>query len=299
MESVSFSGWQHNARFVCKDVEMIVTLDVGPRVISFGPVGGPNMFFVNPHDAGKTGEPKFHGYGGHRLWIAPEEDKRTFRPDNDPVVVTHLDGFTAFTSAPDEYHTQKQILIRAEPEHDRFILLHRVYNHSPYHLEYATWSPTQCAGGEILFPQAEHVSHDEKVLPARPLVLWNYTKLADPRYTWGDRVARLRHDPERGATKVGAQIDQGYAALAYQGHVFLKRFDFDSDATYPDFGCNFEAFTRQDMIEIETLGSMEFVPPGEYAEHQETWYFVPNQTPPADDDECADWLEDLASTRPL
>jgi hypothetical protein len=299
VEIVPFGGWARNARIVCKDVELIVTLDVGPRIISYGPVGGPNLFFVNPETLGKTGGDDFHGYGGHRLWIAPEEEERTFRPDNGPVELSEADGFFIFTSPTDKYHTQKQLLIRPEPKQDRFVIRHRIYNHSPYHLELAPWAPTQCSGGEILFPQAEFIAHEEHVLPARPLVMWHYTRLGDPRWTWGDKIVRLRHHPEMAAQKIGALVDQGYAACVNHGHVFLKRFAWHAEETYPDFGCNFEAFTRHDMIEIESLGPMELVPPDDYVEHQETWYLIQNQSVPEKDADCALWLGMLAATRPL
>lgn len=299
METVAFAGWENNVRLVCNDTEMIVTLDVGPRVISYGPVGGPNLFHVNPATMGRTGDAEFHGYGGHRLWIAPEENLRTLRPDNTPVEYSHEEGFHVFTSAPDTYHTQKQILIKPEPENDRFVVLHRIYNHSPYHLELGPWAPTQCTGGEVIFPQAKYGDHADHLLPSRPVVMWHYTKFSDPRWTWGDRVVRLRHDANMGPQKIGALVDQGYAACVNQGYVFLKRFDYDPDATYPDYGCNFETFTRQDMLEIESLGPMEFVPPGDFAQHEETWYLIPNQIAPAEDGACADWLEALAATRPL
>jgi len=299
MEIVPFAGWKKNARLVCNDVELIVTLEVGPRVISYGPVGGPNLFRVDEAECGRTGDPQFCGYGGHRLWIAPEEEKRTLRPDNDPVEVSEEDGFYVFTSPIDEYHTQKEILIRPEPENDRFVLLHRIYNHSPYHLDLAAWTPTQCSGGEVFFPQAPFATHTEDLLPARPLVMWSYTKLGDPRWTWGDEVVRLRYDSTMGPQKIGSLVKQGYAACLNKGHVYLKRFDYDPDASYPDYDSNFETFTRQDMLEIETLGPMEIVAPGDFVEHQETWYLIPNQTAPAGDAECAAWLADMAESRPL
>lgn len=298
MDIVPFGGWSRNARLTCNDSELIVTLEVGPRIISYGPRGGPNLFLVDPTTAGQTGGEEFKSYGGHRLWIAPEEAKRTFRPDNEPVESSELDGYHIFTSPVDEFHTQKQMLIKPEPENDRFVVVHRIYNHSPYHLEMAAWAPTQCKTGTILFPQPEFIAHASRVLPARPLVMWHYTDLSDPRWTWGPKVARLRHDPAMNPQKIGAAIDQGYAALFQEGVVFLKRFDFDPDATYPDFGCNFEAFTRQDMIEIETLGPMEFVAPDDFTEHVEAWYLIPGVALPDDEDECADWLARLADERP-
>ncbi len=299
MDQVSFNGWKRNARIVCQDVEMIVTLEVGPRIIFLGFIGGENMFFVNPPDAGKTGGDQFRGYGGHRLWIAPEEPLRTLQPDNAPVQYREEDGFHVFSSAPDKFSTRKEMRIRPEADSGRFVILHRVYNHSPYDLALAAWSPTQCSGGVVLFPQAPHATHDERLLPTRPLVMWGYTKISDPRWTWGDRLVRLRHDPNMGPTKLGSLVEQGYAACANRGNLFLKRFACQPDQSYPDFNCNFETFTRQDMLEIESLGPMVSVPAGGYVEHQETWYLLRNQMPPAEDGACADWLADIASARPL
>ncbi len=299
MEIVPYGGWIRNVRLTCNNTEMIVTAEVGPRVISYGPIGGVNMMVNHAHEIGGTGGSEFKGYGGHRLWIGPEEPLRTLQPDNDPVEVTQEHGYTIFTSPKDVYHTQKQIRIKADTDRDCFVLEHRIYNHGGYPLVFAPWTPTQCAGGEVIFPQAPHESHADRLLPTRPLVMWGYTKIGDPRWTWGDRMVRLRYDANMGPTKIGTCIDQGYAACVYGGNVFLKRFPFGAGKTYPDQGCNFETFTRQDMLEIESLGPMQEVPAGGYAEHIETWYLIPNQVAPAEDGACADWLAGLASTRAL
>ena len=102
-----------------------------------------------------------------------------------------------------------------------------------------------------------------------------------------------------GPQKIGALIQQGYAACVNDGNLFLKRFPFVPGAVYPDFNSNFEAFTRQDMLEIETLGPMVTVACGAYADHQETWYLLPDAVVPEGDAECATWLSDIAETHPL
>jgi len=81
--------------------------------------------------------------------------------------------------------------------------------------------------------------------------------------------------------------------------MFLKRFPYIPGATYPDFNSNFETFTRQDMLEIETLGPMVTVGSGEYVDHQETWYLLPDAVVPEDDAACAAWLSDIAESHPL
>jgi hypothetical protein len=299
MNVVPFGGWQRNAKIVCNNIELIVTLEVGPRVIFFGTQGGPNLFAAHAAEAGQTGGDSFVSYGGHRLWIAPEEPLRTLQPDNVAVEYSLEGDCHVFTSPSDVNHIQKQIRITADSENGRFILVHRLINHGAYPVELAAWAPTQCSGGVVLFPQAPFESHSDRLLPTRPLTMWGYTKLQDPRWTWGDRVVRLRHDANMGPTKIGTLIEQGYAACVNHGSVFLKRFAYVDGATYPDFNSNFETFTRQDMLEIETLGPMVTVASGSYVDHQETWYLIPDQVIPESDDACADWLAGLAADRPL
>ncbi len=299
MNLTPFGGWQRNSKIVCNDMEMIVTLEVGPRVIFFGFTGGPNEFVVHAEESGLTGGDEFRGYGGHRLWIAPEEQLRTLQPDNEPVEYTMDGDFHVFTTPNDVNHIQKQIRIKADSENNRFVLLHRIINNGAYPVELSAWAPTQCSGGVVLFPQPPFQSHSDRLLPTRPVVMWGYTRFQDPRWTWGDSVVRLRHDSNMGPTKIGALIEQGYAACVNHSNVFLKRFNFEPGASYPDFNSNFETFTRQDMLEIETLGPMVTVPIANYVEHQETWYLVKDQQIPEDDAECGAWLTDIAATRPL
>jgi hypothetical protein len=299
MEIVPFGGWQRNARLVSGDTEMIVTLEVGPRIISYGFVGGENLMAVSEKSAGKTGGDEFRSYGGHRLWIAPEEDPRTFQPDNSEVEYTMDGEWHVFASATDKFHIRKEMRIKPEAQHSRFKLIHRIYNQGAYSAELGPWTPTQfLPDGECLFPQASHIPHSEKVLPARPLVLWHYTDMTDPRWTWGRRVVRLR-GADAPPTKCGALVEQGYAAYAREGALHLRRFRHESGQQYPDFGCNFETFTRHDILEVETMGPMQTVAPGEFAEHPETWYLLKDQAPPAEDEACASWLESLARDRPL
>jgi hypothetical protein len=298
MEIVPFGGWERNAKIRCGDVEMIVTLEVGPRIIWYGFAGEENLMAVSEKSAGLTGGDEFRSYGGHRLWIAPEEDPRTFQPDNGPVGYSEEDGWHVFTTAADQFHIQKEIRIRAEEDRGRVRLVHRIYNHGGYDAELGPWTPTQfLPDGECLFPQAPYMPHSEKVLPARPLVLWHYTDMSDSRWTWGRRVIRLR-GADAEPTKCGALVEQGYAAYARQGTLHLRRFRYEPNKQYPDFGCNFETFTRHDILEVETMGPMQTVRPGAFAEHPETWYLL-RETPPDDDQECSLWLDSLARDRPL
>ena len=88
MEKVSYRGWSNCHRLANDEVELIVTGDVGPRVIRFAPVGGDNLFKEFDDMMGRTDDEEWLIYGGHRFWHAPEEKPRTYYPDNAPVEVT-------------------------------------------------------------------------------------------------------------------------------------------------------------------------------------------------------------------
>jgi len=277
---VHFGGWNRCARFVNGGIELLVTLEVGPRIIRFGRIGGPNMLKEFEKHAGFRGGVEYRSYGGHRLWIAPEEVPKTYQPDNDPVEVVERGEAISFSSQPDAYHLQKEIEV--EPLERGFRITHRIHNRGVYAVELAPWALTVMAtGGTCYVPQHEFVAHGETLLPARPLVLWPYTNMSDPRYTWGEKLIVLRQT-DAGPTKFGAMVEQGWAAYANHGIVFVKRFDAFKLEDYPDFHVNFEAFTRNDMLEVETLGPLEVVEAGSSALHLESWYLLDGIVPDGD-----------------
>ncbi|MCL4417259.1 MAG: hypothetical protein M1365_11275, partial [Actinobacteria bacterium] len=117
-------------------------------------------------------------------------------------------------------------------------------------------------------------SHNpENLLPARPLVLWSYTVMSDPRWTWGGRYIQLEQDPEsENAQKIGLFNNLGWAAYYLKGYLFVKKFNVFKDFEYPDMNSNMETFTNKDIIEFETLGPLLEIAPGSFAEHKESWY---------------------------
>ena len=66
MEKVEYQGWKNNLRLSNGDAELIVTLDVGPRVISYRLKDGKNVFKEFADQLGKSGESGWQIRGGHR-----------------------------------------------------------------------------------------------------------------------------------------------------------------------------------------------------------------------------------------
>ncbi len=260
MNTVSYQGWDGCVLLSDGVVELIATTAIGPRIMRFGFVGGPNLFFEKTEDLGQSGGSEWRIYGGHRFWHAPEAFPRTYAPDNSPVERHAVDGNTLKLVQPVEPSTGvgKEIEITLDPATHRVTVLHRAVNWNPWAIELAPWCLTAMAGGgRAIIPHEKYRAHSEYLLPARPLVLWHYTDMSDPRFTWGPRYIQLRQD--RSATtkqKIGVLNTLGWAAYALAGHVFVKRFAHRPGAAYPDFGANCEVFTDSSMLEMETLGPL-------------------------------------------
>src|SRR5688500_2216095 len=80
-------------RLANKTVEVVVTTDVGPRIIRYAFIGEDNLLGELPDDSVKTELGIWKPWGGHRLWTAPEAMPRSYSPDNEPVTST-IEGNT-------------------------------------------------------------------------------------------------------------------------------------------------------------------------------------------------------------
>lgn len=272
-ECLPYGGWKHCVRLSDGTTELIVTTDVGPRIIRYGFVGGQNFMKEYPAQLGKRGGTSWRIFGGHRLWTAPEERKRTYAPDNTPVEWSwKKQVLTVRKPADESTGIAKEMRIRFD-EGGYVHIRHRITNDGRRAVECAPWALTVMApGGEAVFPMEPFAPHPKALLPVRSLVLWSYTDMSDPRWTWGRRDIRLRQDAgAKSPQKVGFLSRQGWMAYLLNREVFIKRHPFIPGAVYPDMGCNVETFTNDEMLELESLGPMINLLPGRHAEHAEQW----------------------------
>jgi hypothetical protein len=68
-------------------------------------------------------------------------------------------------------------------------------------------------------------------------------------------------------------------ACAMGDVLFTKRFETDSTATYPDMGCNVEAYVKDACIELENLSPVKKLQKGDVVTHEETWQVTPGNFP--------------------
>ncbi|GAG60156.1 unnamed protein product [marine sediment metagenome] len=197
-EKYNFGGWKNCIRMTNGEVEIVVTTDVGPRIVRFGFVGDQNLFREFKQQQGKTGGDKWLIYGGHRLWHAPEEKLRTYFPDNNPVDY-NWNGKTLKLIQSIEATTgiQKEMEINLGSNNNNVRILHRLINKNLWGIEMAPWALSVMAqGGRAIIPQEPYGSGEENLLPVRSLVLWPYTEMKDPRFIWGTKFIQVKQNPD-------------------------------------------------------------------------------------------------------
>ena len=280
IEKVACLGLPNCQRLSNGTVEVVVTTDVGPRVIRYALAGGENILGEVPDAVVKTALGDWKAWGGHRLWHAPEGNPRSYAPDNAPVRFDVVGEGAVRLTQPVEVGTgiQKTMTVALDATGSGVTVTHALANGNLWAVELAPWALNiMRGGGTAIVPQEPYGSHDQNLLPVRPLVLWAYTDLGDPRFTVGPRFIRLRSDAARAEPqKIGVGNRQGWAAYHHGRTVFVKRFAHDAQKTYPDYGSNVEVYTAGSFIELETLGPLALLGPGAVAEHVERWQLFGN-----------------------
>jgi len=288
IEKVNYQGWPNSYQLSNGLVDLVVTTDVGPRIIRFGFCGERNEFKEYAGMLGQKAGDEWRIYGGHRLWHAPEVIPRTYFPDNSPVALEqHADWVRVIQPAETTTGIRKEMDIRLAAGSARAEVMHRLYNCGPWTVELAPWALSVMApGGRAIIPLPPRGAHSQFLLPLSSLALYAYTDMSDPRWTWGRKYVMLRQDSAAASPqKLGLSVPDGWAAYARDGRLFVVRFAYLAGASYPDMGSSVETFTNAEMLELETVGPLVRLLPGATVEHLERWYLFHDVPEPGDDED--------------
>jgi hypothetical protein len=247
----------------------VVTTSVGPRIIGLFRAGDDdNVLTVLPDAAIERSDgPPYRLRGGHRLWAAPEVPDVTYQPDDRPCAVTEVDGGVRVEAPADGAGLIKAIEVRRTGAD--WTVDHSVMNGSDAAVTLAPWAITQLPlGGRMIVPSSTDATGPQA---DRALVLWPYTDPGDARLHL-EADAILVDTVAAGARlKVGVAPGRGRASYVRNGTVLEKHVDIDADAVYADRGAAIQVFLNDEFCELETLGPMREIGPGEAATHRERW----------------------------
>lgn len=259
-------------------VRLMVTTSVGPRVLGLLTEDGRNHFAELPEmTLDCPGSGVIHLRGGSRLWAAPEDPRVTYRPDDDPVGVEEIDDGVRLSTRPDPVAgTSREMEIRVSGP-ARFALDYRIINRAKVPQRLAAWAITMLQPlGRAFLPVLTEPFDPGGFQGQRNIVLWAYSRNDDPRFVLHDHAIEVRssvlaEQAAPGAFKVGTAMRRGWAAHYRDGLLLVKYAGHDESREYADMGASGQVYSHGDFTELETLGPLTAVAPGEAAVHHEDW----------------------------
>ena len=233
IEKTAYDGWPNCYRLTNGEVELIVTTDIGPRVMRYAFTGGQNLFAEFKAELGKSGEKKWMPRGGHRLWMGPEDAVLSYALDNSPVKADVKGDMITLTQAVEpETGLQKVISVRLAATGSAVEVTHFLKNVKGPVREVAPWALTMMApGGAGITGYPPRGTHPKDLQPTNPLVIWPYTDLSDPRWVYTKKYLILKSDPKATSPqKIGSFNADNWSAYLLGTDLFVKRTKADPQA---------------------------------------------------------------------
>lgn len=253
-------------------ISLEVPVSAGPRIARLSAFGQGNLFAEIP---GSVATPfgEYHYRGGHRLWHAPEAIPRTYIPDDGGVVMEHLaDGVRLTGPAEAMTGITKIIEIRLPAGRPVARIHHSLRNDGVWPVELAPWAVTMFRlGGVVILPQPVGPAGANDLISNRTLALWPYSQINDPRLVLRDDYILIRAFQHPAKFKIGYFNFHGWMAYYSDGILFRKTYDVIAGAPHVDGGSNAESYVDEGCVELESLGPLVTLNPGETAHLSETW----------------------------
>lgn len=243
---------------------------VGPRIIGlYSKQADMELLAPSPDIHWSTPHGEYYLYGGHRIWKAPEDSFYNCPEDN--VTVVKETNRVALRNRPDASGLQKEIAFTLDE--NCVVLTHQLTWHGHGPIELAPWTITQLPlGGVGILPQS---SVREGSSPSRSLAMFPYASITDPRLELHDDLVLVHGSADQQVFKVGSYNSLGWTAYMLEKALFIKHFPVSDFRMLPDMGSNAEIYVRDLYLELETLGELVWLNPGESVTFNETWEVIP------------------------
>jgi hypothetical protein len=242
--------------------------------VGFGLAGGESILAQTPDAKWDSGHGTFELLGGHRLWWAPETPECSV-PDSMGLGLTAVGGGRSpgvlMTGAVEAATGLRKVIeARLDPASAAASLRHVFVNEGTRTIELSPWPITQLLpGGKVTVKLPPRVD-EHIVTPNQLVVLWPYASWSDQRLSITDGLLTINATPGP-PFKIGCFSPTGVASYLRDGLLFVKRFDAAADRPHADMGCNVEIYADQDGLELESLGPLVSLAPGESVAHDERW----------------------------
>lgn len=274
---ITYRGWNDSYCLDAGPYTLVVVPDIGGRIMEYA-IDRRNVIWENPAEIGRTYPitPAWHNYGGYKAWVAPQH---LWDGNADPFldygkcsveIASRADGVPLLkvTGAPS---LKTGLVLTKEismDESGEVLLVQRMHNISPKPITRSVWDVTQVRTPcFVVYPinPASRFRSGVSYLVAE--------SKHSPQFRVADGLCITEYMGELG--KIGSDSDGPWMIWFKDKLAYVKFFDpMIEGEEYPDGGCSVEVFTSDKKLaylEMEILGPMVTLQPGESTELVERW----------------------------
>lgn len=274
---ITYRGWNDSYTLDAGRFTLVVVPDIGGRIMEYA-VDRRSVIWENPSEVGRTYPitSAWHNYGGYKAWVAPQH---LWDGNADPFldygkasaeILSRPDGIPMLriTSAPS---LKTGLVLTKEismDESGEVLLVQKMHNISSERITRSIWDVTQVRTPcFVVYP----VKHDSRFRNGASYLMEESKR--SPQFRVVDGFCITEYMGELG--KVGSDSDGPWMIWFKDKLAYVKFFDpMVKRAEYPDEGCSAEVFTSDKKLaylEMEILGPMVTLKPGESTELVERW----------------------------
>ena len=280
-----YAGWAGSYRLANDRAEMVVVPRIA-RVMSFAVKGGANLLWQDAALRGKASDLTAKGwqnFGGAKLWIAPQSAWKWPPPpviDRAPCAASVHRGRLRLVGAASLQHGLRlDREYRLLPGRPVVECTYTLVNTGDQPAAWGIWSVAQLLpGGRAMVP----APHGSRVWGSKDT-------LKQPQWRRTNDLLVCRVSGK--ASKVFAVSPVGWMAYACRGHVFVMTFAADTKAAYPPGHASHEFFTCDRYVEMEHVGPLVTLKPGERGTLRERWHVYRLPRPDLTDAELRAFVE--------
>lgn len=250
-------------RMTTDEIELLVSIEFGPRILHVSRPGMPNLLQM-PDSAGQP--------GGHSMYFLPERKNRNFQQDDVPVKWKREEDGVRFNAPVDQKSKLQPQLIVSREGQDSVKIIHRLYNHTAWPIEYSIVARGFMAGRGIAVVPAAAQNFGTSCAVAS-IALW-------PGATLGSEGAKIQDnflfmqsglkDAEDEDNRIGLYNPEAWIAWKSEGQVLYRRFA-DAPGLYPNFNSRCSVHAFHGNLILESFSPLAKVEPDSYLSHEEIW----------------------------
>lgn len=282
VKEINTENLGHCALLTYENIEVIVTLDYGPRIVSMRKNSGPNLIYSEK-------DYQYQRNHGHKMRITIEKSTNAVYCDEYPVRYSPMsDGVSFIQTLNEPIQLELSMDVVFNNDIGDFMVVHSVYNKSKEDVKLSIYTETPfCNEGFVFIPQS-NIKENER--PSRVLSLWDNCRWDDKRLFIGEQyvtihsnIPEIEKDGEfrliggdfgNDRVKIGVNNTAGFCGYIENGYSLIKRYVHNRNALYPFTSCSAFATVNENHLSIQNTSPFYMIGPGESARHIESWIFA-------------------------